>query len=245
MSSRRPPSLEHANRSLEAHLLGLVDFESALLLQERLAFELGEETSPGGILLVAEHPPVITLGRDAASTHVLEPADTLARREIPLHWIARGGPAVCHGPGQLAIYPILPLDRLGIGVLEFRSRLEQAIVDVCHELRVAAKRRPTEPGVWTRYGQVAMFGAAVRSWTTIHGIYLNVTIDPQFLKLVDSTPGERSTSLQSLRLAPVSISQVRESVIRNVAARFGFSDVQTSAGHPLLVRTLRRIPLNA
>ena len=90
-----------------------------------------------------------------------------------------------------------------------------------------------------------MFGAAVRSWTTIHGLFLNVTIDPQFLKLVASTPGERSTSLQSLRLAPVSMNQVRESVVRHVAARFGFSDVHTSAGHPLLVRTIRRIPLNA
>jgi lipoate-protein ligase B len=230
---------------LEVHLLGLVDFNSALVLQERLAFELGEEASPAGVLLIAEHPPGITLGRDATSNHVLSDADTLARREIPVNWVSRGGPAVCHAPGQLAIYPILPLDRLGLGVDGYRDRLESAIVDVCHELRVAAKRRPTEPGVWTRYGQVAMFGAAVKSWVTMHGLYFNVTIDPGFLGLVASTPGERSTSLQALRLAPVSMNQVRESVVRHVAAHFDFSDVQTSAGHPLLRRTLRRIPLNA
>jgi len=230
---------------LEVHLLGLVDFDSALALQERLAFELGEEHSPDAVLLIAEHPPAITLGRDAASSQVLADVETLARREIPVRWTGRGGPAVSHAPGQLAIYPILPLDRLGLGLDEFRVRLESAIVDVCHELRVAAKRQPSEPGVWTRYGQVAMFGAAVRSWTTMHGIFLNVTIDPQFLKLVASTPGERSTSLQALRLAPVSMNQVRESVVRHVAARFEFPNVHTSAGHPLLRRTIRRIPLNA
>ncbi|QDT56967.1 Octanoyltransferase [Caulifigura coniformis] len=245
MSSRRAPSLEFANRSLEVHLLGLVDFTSALALQERLAFDLGDETSPAGVLLIAEHPPGITLGRDASSQHVLADAETLARREIPVNWVGRGGPAICHAPGQLAIYPILPLDRLGLGLEEFRRRLESAVVDVCHELRVAAKRRESEPGVWTRYGQVAQFGAAVRSWVTTHGMFLNVTTDPGFLKLVASTPGERATTLQSLRLAPVSMNQVRESVVRHVAAHFGFSNVHTSAGHPLLRRTLRRIPLNA
>lgn len=245
MSSRRTPYLEHADRSLEVHLLGLVDLESALALQERLAYEVGGEQAGSGVLLVCEHPPEITLGRDASSKDVLVDADTLAHREIPVRWVSRGGPAICHAPGQLAIYAILPLDRLGLGVQEFRDGLESAIVEVCRELRVASKRRQTEPGVWTRYGQVAMFGSAIRSWTTTHGIFLNVTTNPEFLRLVASTQGERSTSLQALRLAPVSMNQVREAVVRRVAERFGYSNIQTSAGHPLLRRTIRRIPLNA
>jgi lipoyl(octanoyl) transferase len=245
MSDRRSLISEHASRSLEVHLLGLVDFDSARGLQERLAFEIGGQSAADGTLLLCEHPPQITLGRDARSSHVLAEAETLANREIGVEWVARGGPAVCHAPGQLAIYPILPLDRLKIGISEFRNRLESAIVDVCHELRVAAKRRPGEPGVWTRYGQVAMFGSAVKSWVTTHGMFLNVTIDPGYLKLVDSTPGERATSLQALRLGPVGMNQVREAVIRHIATQFEFSNVQTSAGHPLLRRTIRRICLNA
>lgn len=230
---------------MEVHLLGLVDLDSAHSLQARLAYELGGENSATGVLLVCEHPPQITLGRDARSNHVLADDETLTRREIAVNWVGRGGPAVCHAPGQLAIYPILPLNRLGLGIEEFRDRLESAVVDVCHELRVAAKRRAGEPGVWTRYGQVALFGAAVRSWVTTHGIFLNVTTDPGYLKLVASTPGERATSLQALRLAPVSMNQVREAVVRHVAGRFGFLNIHTSAGHPLLRRTIRRIPLNA
>ncbi len=245
MSSRRSLFLEHANQSLEVHLLGLVELESAHALQERLAYELGDSTACTGVLLICEHPPHITLGRDARSSHVLTDRETLEHRGIAVHWVGRGGPAICHAPGQLAIYPILPLDRLGLGIDDFRASLESAVVDVCHELRVAAKRRAGEPGVWTRYGQVAAFGAAVRSWITTHGIFLNVTTDPGFLKLVATTPGERATSLQSLRLAPVSMNQVREAVVRHVASRFRFNNVQTSAGHPLLRRTTRRIPLNA
>lgn len=245
MLSRRTPSLEHADRSLEVHLLGLVDFESALALQERLAYEVSGQSGTNGVLLICEHPPEITLGRDASSKDVLVDSATLEQREIPVRWVGRGGPAICHAPGQLAIYPILPLDRLDLGVDEFRDRLESAIVDVCRELRVAAKRRSEEPGVWTRYGQVAMFGSAIRSWTTTHGVFLNVTTAPEFLKLVASTQGERTTSLQALRLAPVSMNQVREAAVRCVAARFGYSNLSTSAGHPLLRRTIRRIPLNA
>jgi lipoyl(octanoyl) transferase len=88
-------------------------------------------------------------------------------------------------------------------------------------------------------------GAAVRSWVTTHGAFLNVTTNPGYLKLVASTRGERTTSLESLRLAPVSPSQVREAVVRHLAQQFGYDDVHTSAGHPLLRRTLRRMPLNA
>ena len=245
MSSRRSHTPEHADRSLEVHLLGLVDLPSAHALQERLAFDLGEDSAASGVLLVCEHPPQITLGRDARVSHLLVDSETLERREIPVTWVGRGGPAVCHAPGQLAIYPILPLDRLGLGIDAFRAALESAIVDVCHELRVAAKRQPDAPGVWTRYGQVAMFGTAVRNWTTTHGIFLNVTTDPQFQKLVATPQGERTTSLQALRLAPVSMNQVREAVVRRVAERFGYSNVQTSAGHPLLIRTTRRVALNA
>jgi lipoate-protein ligase B len=245
MSGRPSSLLEHADRSLEVHLLGLVDFDSAQSLQDRLAFEISGQRDFSGALLLCEHPPQVTLGRDARSVHVLEDAETLAAREIATSWVSRGGPAIIHAPGQLAIYPILPLDRLGIGIDEFRGRLESAVVSVCHELRVAAKRSDSASGVWTRYGQVAMFGAAVKSWVTTHGAFLNVTIEPGYLKMVASTPGERATSLQSLRLAPVSMNQVREAVVRHVAAEFEYSNVQTSAGHPLLRRTLRRVCLNA
>jgi lipoyl(octanoyl) transferase len=244
-TNSRPPAGWNDSESLETHLLGLVDFESALNLQERIVYELGGRGDRLGCLLVCEHPPEISLGRDASRRDVLARDEDLEAREIPVRWVARGGGAVVHAPGQLAVYPLLPLDRLGLGVDGFRRRVESALMAVCHELRIAAKRRDDEPGVWTRYGQVAFVGAAVKSWVSCHGAFLNVTVDPGFLRLAAATPGQPATTLQSLRLRPVSMNQVREAVIRQIAAAFDYHTVHTYVGHPLLQRTRRRICTHA
>jgi lipoyl(octanoyl) transferase len=233
------------SNSLEAHLLGLVDFDAALALQERLIFDLSGRADRQGALLICEHPPLLTLGRDASSRQIAATDEELDTREIATRWISRGGPAIIHARGQLAIYPLLPLNRLGVGVAEFCEKIESAIVDVCHEQRIAAKRRNSEPGVWTRYGQVATFGAAVKSWISCHGIFLNVTIDPTFFKLLALPPGQRLTTIECQRLRPVAMNQVRESVIRLIAAAFNYETVHTYVGHPLLKRTRRRICLHA
>ena len=117
---------------------------------------------------------------------------------MDVRWVARGGGAIVHAIGQLAVTPILPLDRLQINVGEYRLRLETALVATCRDLRVPAKRVPATPGVWCRGGQLASFGAAVKYGTTLHGAVFNVDPDPGFLKMVDSfPPGERLTSLQT------------------------------------------------
>jgi len=244
MNRREPIPVTAASESLEAYLLGLVDYDSALGLQERMIYEISGRSDRHGCLLIAEHPPEITLGRDASCRDIQASPCDLESREIRVRWVARGGGAVVHAPGQLAIYPLLPIDRLEMGVAEFRNRLETALISVCHELRIAAKRREAEPGIWTRYGQVAFVGASVKSWVTSHGAWLNVTIDPGFLRLASATPGERATTLQALRLRPVGMNQVRESVIRHIAAAFDYETLHTYVGHPLLTRTHRRICTN-
>ncbi len=239
-----PTLLSNERRLLEAHLLGLVDFDSALALQERLAFEIEGSSTPSGVLLICEHPPIVTVGRDGRLGPDGETCRFLESRLGGVSQVSRGGTAVFHIPGQLAVYPLLPLRRLNLGVREFRQRLELALIDVCRELRVAAKRREEDPGIWTRQGQVAMFGAAVRRDVTMHGAYLNVTNDLSMLPSA-SFSVERATTLQSLLLRPVSMSQVREAVVRRFAERFGYHEVHVSVGHPSLRRTIRRICFNA
>lgn len=244
MSLNRPSTGGALGGSLETYLLGLVDFDSALALQERMIYEISGRSDRQGGLLLAEHPPAITVGRDGRRRDVLMSEEDLGRREIPLRWVGRGGGAYPHAPGQLAIYPVLPLDRLHLGVEAFRQRFETALVNVCHEMRIAAKRRDREAGIWTRYGQVAFVGSAVKAWVSCHGAWLNVAIDPGFLKLTAATPGERPTTLQALRLRPVSMNHVREAAIRHIAAAFGYETVHPYVGHPLLTRTRRRICTN-
>ncbi len=231
---------------LEVHLLGLVDYDAAISLQERLVFEIGGRCDTQGILLLYEHPPAISVGRDGSRSHILaEPHDQNACA-IDVRWTARGGGAFIHAPGQLAVSPILPLDRLGCGLMEYRHRLEEALVAACRDVKVTAKRADNAPGLWCRGGQLASFGAAVKNWTTYHGAYLNVSPDPGFLAMVESSPpGERLTSLESQLRRPVAMHKVREAVVRHVAASFGYERIHIYTDHPLLKRTTRKVCLHA
>jgi lipoyl(octanoyl) transferase len=231
--------------ALEVHLLGLVDFDAALALQERLVFEISGRNDCQGALLLCEHPPVITLGREASIADVLADEADLKSAGIELRWISRGGGAYVHVPGQLAVYPVLPLDRLGIGVCEHRRRLEDALIAACRDQRIPARSRAHEPGLWSRAGQIAYFGASVKSWVSSHGMHLNVDPDPAFAGLVRPNPaGERSTSLQAQRVRRTSMPSVRESVLRHVAEQFGYERYHVYTGHPLLKRSTRRICLH-
>src|SRR2546426_7889619 len=101
--------------ALRVYLLGLVEFEAALRLQRRLHYEVSGDRTQAGLIL-CEHPPLITVGRHGSHAHIGWQAEELRVRQWPIRWVNRGGGSWLHLPGQLAIYPIVPLDRLGLGV---------------------------------------------------------------------------------------------------------------------------------
>lgn len=240
------PFLPASTGSLEVHSLGLVDFNSAWGLQERLVYELSGRTDRQGALLLCEHPPLVTMGREASMAHLNVDRERLQRSEVPIRWIGRGGGAFVHVPGQLAAYLLLPLDRLQLSVVEYRRRLETSLLRVCREQRLPVKRREDAPGLWSRGGQVALFGAAVRSGITCHGMFLNVTPQPGLMRWTQPAGAEdRVTSLQALTRRPVDMATIRESVARNVADLFEYETMNFSTGHPLLQRTRQRACLHA
>ncbi|MGQ0636672.1 MAG: lipoyl(octanoyl) transferase LipB [Planctomycetaceae bacterium] len=225
--------------ALEVHLLGLADFDACLYLQERLATEIALRTDANGHLLVCEHLPLITVGREGSQAHIVCAPSELRSRQLRVRWLNRGGGCVMHVPGQLAAYPILPLDRKGLGLATFRELLQQAVVDVCAEFRVSAELLGFPAGVGCRGGQVAQVGVAVRSHVSSHGIYLNVNPQIDALRLV-RFPGVRNTSLAAERRQPLTMSGVRESLIRCLAAQLGYARYHLHTGHPLL-RPVRRV----
>ena len=234
-----------AEAALEVHLCGVLDYDAYLALQERLIFDISGRGDQRGALLICEFPPLITMGRGASRSQLLASDAELSALGIDVRWIARSGPAVVHAPGQLIVTPILPLDRLGIGLSAYRSRFEEAVQAACHDMRVPARRRAGQPGLWSRTGRIADFGGAVKSWVAHHGMFLNVDPDPSFLKLVQpSTEGERATSLQAQRLRPISMAGVREAVIRRIVDRFGYQRYHVYTGHPQLRRTRRKVCLH-
>jgi len=232
--------------TLSVHLLGLVEFDALQGLQEQLVYELSGRDDLSATVFLCEHPVLISLGREASRADLLLDDEELARREVPVRWVARGGGAICHAPGQIAIYLQLPLRRLQLGLARYRELFEHAVMTACQELHIPATRRPGETGIWTRGGQLGYFGAGVKSWITCHGMFLNIAVDPRSLELTrPRSAGARATSMQSLRLDPVRMAEIREALIRHIADHFGYAAVDLATGHPLLRRTTRRVLIHA
>ena len=232
--------------SLDVFLLGIVDLKTAIHLQERLRMEIAGRTDAHGAVLVCEHPPAITIGREGSFADVLVDREELVSRSIDVRWLNRGGGTFVHLPGQLAAYPIIPLDRLNKGLHEFRTAIENSLIATAADLKVPAERGPLVPGAVCRCGQFAFIGAAVRDWVTHGGIHVNVSLTPETLELVRWSQSElRVTSLAAQRTRPTAMSTVRESLIRNLASSLGYDGYHLFTGHPLLHRTTRKVYLYA
>ena len=136
--------------------LGTIDYATGLRLQRQLV-ALRKEEKIGDVLLLLEHKPVITLGRNAKAANVIASPDVLARRGVELFECDRGGDVTFHGPGQIVGYPIFDLrgfaepdgKRKTLGVVEFVRRLEEVLIRTCADFAIDAKRVPGLTGVWT------------------------------------------------------------------------------------------------
>ncbi len=163
--------------------LGLRPYREVWELQhavhERVA--LGEDPETW---IAVEHPPVITLGRNARTTNVLAPRDALAARGIDVVEIERGGDVTYHGPGQLVVYPIRRLERFREVVPLVRS-LEEAVIGACASFGIAAARWSEHAGVWVGRNQICAIGLAVRQMTSLHGIAFNVSTELDYDRLIN------------------------------------------------------------
>src|SRR5947208_3657972 len=136
-----------------------------LRCQRRLVYEVSGDRSRA-VLILCEHAPLISVGREGSRDHIgYEPRD-LAAREWPVRWVNRGGGCLLHLPGQLAVYPILALDRLGLDLRGYLDRLHSVLVDVITNMEVPADIRPGRAGVWAGGRLLAHVGVAVREWIT-------------------------------------------------------------------------------
>jgi lipoyl(octanoyl) transferase len=125
-----------------------------------------------------EHPPVFTLGLNGRREHVLAAGD------IPVIHVDRGGQVTYHGPGQLVVYPLLDLRRLGLNIRDLVMRLESAVVELCAGFAIEAAGRRDAPGVYVQGRKLASIGLRVRRDGTYHGLALNVLNDLEpFLRI--------------------------------------------------------------
>jgi lipoyl(octanoyl) transferase len=223
-----------ASSALQAYLLGTVDFESALALQRHLVYQVGGERDRSALVL-CEHPPTITVGRHGSRAHILFEPEELHALRWRVRWVNRGGGCLLHLPGQLAIYPILALDRLGLGLQAYLDRLRQVIIDVLADFSVTATDGPDEAAVYVGARPVAHLGIAVRDWVTYYGAAFNVDPDLHPLRRVRTAPdAPPMTSLERERRGPLRTALVRERFLEHFVSRFGFGRLSLFFHHPAL-----------
>ena len=242
MSSQFPPSHTSTTHqaTLDVYLLGVVDYDSAIQLQNYLVYELSGRTDQRGVLLICEHPPIITIGREGSHSHIAVESEELKSRSIPVQWVNRGGGCFIHAPGQIAVYPILPLQRLGLGLDSYRNILEQSVIRTCSKLNIAAELAENSPGTSTRLGQIAHLGIAVKSWISYHGIFLNATISPDWFQLVNSkSTGTPITTMQHNCNRPLSVGTIKEHLVSELTKLLRFQQTNIFTRHPWLQRTTR------
>ncbi|UCF40455.1 MAG: lipoyl(octanoyl) transferase LipB [Gemmatimonadota bacterium] len=164
--------------------IGRMGYAEALELQRRLAHARIAKRVPTDMLLLVEHPPVVTLGRSAQERHLITAPDVLAARGIEVHEIERGGDVTFHGPGQLVGYPIYDLTEHKKDLHWFLRQIEGSLIAALATLGLQAERDARFTGVWTERRKIASIGIHVKQWVTWHGFALNVSTDLTYFDLI-------------------------------------------------------------
>lgn len=202
--------------------LGRVSYRRAWELQ-RVLVARRKAGETGDLLLLLEHPPVITLGRNGDRQHLLSSAELLDEQGIEFVETDRGGDITYHGPGQLVGYPILNLSGIRKDVVWYVRTLEKALIRAARDFGIRAGRREKLTGVWVDGCKLASIGVRISRWITSHGFALNVSTDlGSFQHIVPcGISACPVTSFRELLGRSVNLSQVEESVAGHIGKLFG------------------------
>ena len=171
-------------RELWVERLGLLEYGKALEYQRAVAQARIAGTIEQDVLLLVEHPPVVTLGRSAKTQHLLASPEALTARDVELFEVERGGDVTFHGPGQLVGYPIIDLKRHKRDLHWYLRQVEEALIRALTSFGIAGERNTGYTGVWTQNRKIASIGVHARDWVTWHGFALNVSTDLTYFDLI-------------------------------------------------------------
>lgn len=161
---------------LQIHDCGLSDYRQILQMQQLLREKRQQNEIPNTVLIV-EHPAVITLGARQSSNKLLTNREDLAKKHIDVVDVRRGGGTTAHNPGQLVYYPILNLQKAGLGINEYIRELEAIGAELLDQLDVHSARRKGAPGLWIGERKIASIGVRVSRHITYHGMAINIQND--------------------------------------------------------------------
>jgi lipoyl(octanoyl) transferase len=251
--------------------LGTIDYGTGLRLQQQLV-ELRKDGRIGDVLLLLEHTPVITLGRNAKAANIIASAENLAQHGVEVFECDRGGDVTFHGPGQLVAYPIFNLREMPssdgtkntLGAVEYVRKLEEVLIRTCADFGIPTKRVPGLTGVWTtsdhvgpdalvraaerepgsEESKIAAIGVHISRAVTSHGFALNVNIDLGYFNLIIpcGIAAKPVTSMAKELGKATSMQDVAHSISRNFGVVFQ-SQMLWLESIDLLLKTPVGVPL--
>ena len=226
--------------------LGRIGYAEAWALQKRLV-AARKAGAIEDVLLLCEHPHVITLGRSGKREHLLASEELLRERGVELHPTDRGGDITYHGPGQIVGYPILNLGAIRRDVVWYVRTLEEAMIRATAELGLAAGREQRKTGVWVtakkdstpeeeeQSEKLAAIGVHISRWVTSHGFAYNVATDLRYFDLIVpcGIAGRKATSLEKLLGRSVERAEIAPRLVRHFGELFGLEMKAATRGELL------------
>jgi lipoate-protein ligase B len=172
-----------------------------------------EEELPD-LLLILEHPHVITLGRRGNRSHLIADSEVLEAMKIPVFHVERGGDVTYHGPGQMVVYPILDLKEYGYRLIRYIGQLEEVILRVLNDFRIQGRRDPLNRGVWVDGEKIASVGVAIKRWVSFHGFSLNYETNLKYFELINpcGLEGKKMTTMAKILGTEISRERLSERV---------------------------------
>lgn len=206
--------------TIGVYRLGVVPYERAYDLQHGLQQQVIDGRSEG-VLLILEHPPTITVGRDGTLANVLVPPPELARQGVALFFADRGGDVTYHGPGQLVVYPIMTVGETGPH--RFVRDLEETVIQTLAGYAIEGQRDPSHAGIWVNNEEIAAIGLGLRRRVSRHGLALNVDTDLAAFDLINPCgfSDRRATSMARLLDRAVPMDEVIDRFLDRFGAIFG------------------------
>lgn len=206
----------------QIHRLGLRPYQPIWDAMERHTAERADAESQDALWLV-QHHPVYTLGQAGKPEHVLLAGD------IPVIRCNRGGQVTYHGPGQIVAYPLVNIRRLGIGVRELVTRIEQALIDTLAHWEITAERRSGAPGVYVGDAKIAALGLRVKHGCSLHGLAFNIDMDLAPFFGINPCGYQGLAVTQMIELASVSVSDVEPVLVAHLSEQLGLQPIWSDA----------------
>lgn len=218
-----------AGRELWVVRLGRMSYAESLELQREVAKDRISGAIPQDVLLLVEHPPVVTLGRSSKEKNLISSPAFLASRGVELFEVERGGDVTFHGPGQLVGYPIFDLKRHRQDLHWYLRSVEEALIRTIGDYGIPGERSTGYTGVWTLGRKIASIGVHARDWVTWHGFALNVTTDLSYFDLIVPCGiiGVEMTSIAKETGSAPGLDEVSDIAARAFAGLFGLVPLET------------------